>query len=121
MSKADKCFYCKKRLDTDEPITVLNNGKMAHDHCARDYWARDASKSISTILPAGKVMGNLAVRYCPYDNQECKEKGCEGCNRRISRIDLLKLPVEQRNQILSRMIEQSGQGVANSCEAMGMD
>lgn len=120
MSKADKCYYCKKRLDTDEPITVLNNGKMAHDHCAKDYWVRDASKSISTVLPAGEVMRGLA-RYCPYDNQECKEKGCKGCSRRINQKDLMNLSVEKRNQILSRMVEQSGQGVANSCEAMGMD
>mgnify|MGYP007088118157 CR=1 FL=1 len=61
------------------------------------------------------------VRYCPYDNQECKEAGCEGCNRRLSRKDLLSLPLEKRNQILARMVEQHCQGVANSCEAAGMD
>jgi ribosomal protein L11 len=66
-------------------------------------------------------MGILVIRNCPYDNQECKEKGCDGCRRRISRKDLLNLSIEKRNKILSRMIEQSSQGVANSCESMGID
>jgi hypothetical protein len=61
------------------------------------------------------------MRYCPYDNKECTENGCEGCSRRISRKDLLNLPLEKRNKILSRMVEQNVQGVANSCEAKGID
>jgi hypothetical protein len=46
------------------------------------------------------------MRYCAYDNQGCEEKGCEGCPRRISRKDFLKLPMEKRREILSRMVNQ---------------
>jgi hypothetical protein len=64
------------------------------------------------------------TRYCPYDNQECQEKGCEGCSRRISRKDFLKLPMEKRREILSRMVDQQlaqSPSASNSCEAAGMD
>jgi hypothetical protein len=64
------------------------------------------------------------MRYCAYDNQECQEKGCVSCLRRISRKDFLKLSVEDRRVILARMVNQNLQdnpSASNSCEAMGMD
>ncbi len=64
------------------------------------------------------------MRYCTYDNQECKEKGCEGCARRISPQAFMELPKDKRREIISRMIDQQLQnnpGASNSCEASGLD
>lgn len=61
------------------------------------------------------------MRYCPYDNKECQENGCDGCKRRILRKDFLKLPVGKRRLILDRMVTQQLQdntGVSNACEAI---
>lgn len=64
------------------------------------------------------------MRYCAYDNKECFEKGCEGCSRRISRKDFLKLDMNKRREILSRMVDQYIQNnpeASNSCEASAID
>jgi len=40
----DKCKYCRKSTATDEPIVVLNSGRLAHESCARDYWLKKPTR-----------------------------------------------------------------------------
>jgi hypothetical protein len=50
VTEKDKCKYCGKliidiptgRIESNNPIVVLRDGKLAHEDCARDYWIRES-------------------------------------------------------------------------------